>query len=168
MEFIRRENSFTPADVKSIAVRIAPQEGAIVDNRALPDICMQHLIAVMLLDKTITFKSAHDAARMKDPSVLEQRAKVSIVNDEELGKLMPHRQATVILTLNDGRSFSKHVDSVRGTVSNPMTSDEVKTKARDLMVPTLGNEKTAKLIDSIFAIEKLGDIRELRGLLQTQ
>ena len=168
MEIIRGQAAFTPADVKSIAVRIAPQEGAIVDNRALPDICMQHLLAVMLLDKTITFKSAHDIARMKDPAVLEQRAKVSIVNDEELGKLMPHRQATVILTLNDGRSFSKHVDSVRGTVSNPMTSDEVKAKARDLMVPTLGNEKTAKLIDSIFALEKLGDIRELRSLLQTQ
>ena len=167
MEFIRTQAAFTPADVKSIAIRIAPQEGAIVDNRALPDICMQHLIAVMLLDKIITFKTAHDAARMKDPLVLEQRAKVTIVNDEELGKLMPHRQATVILTLNDGRSFTKHVDSVRGTVSNPMTSDEVKTKARDLLTPTLGADKTAKLIDRIFALEKVADIHELRPLLQT-
>jgi hypothetical protein len=33
------------------------------------------LIAVMLLDKTVSFKAAHDIARMKDPAVLRERAK---------------------------------------------------------------------------------------------
>ncbi len=31
---------------------------------------MQHMIAVMLIDKTVTFQSAHDRARMQDPAVL--------------------------------------------------------------------------------------------------
>jgi hypothetical protein len=43
----------------------------------------------------------------------------------------------------------------------------VKNKARDLMAPVLGKEKTAKLIDRIFALESVTDIRELRPLLQT-
>jgi 2-methylcitrate dehydratase PrpD len=166
MEFLRKGNDFTPDQVKEIAVRIAPQEGAIVDNRALPDICMQHVLAVMLLDKTISFISAHDRERMKDPVVLRERAKVKIVPDEELGKLMPHRQATVIITLADGRTLSKHVDNVRGTEANPMTSDEVKTKAHDLMAPTLGEAKTKQLIDHIFSLEQVKNVRELRGLLQ--
>ena len=166
MEFLRKQRAFTPDDVKSIAVRIAPQEGAIVDNRALPDICMQHVLAVMLLDKTITFESAHDRERMKDPVVLKQRAKVTIVPDEELGKLMPHRQATVIVTLNDGTVLTKHVDDVRGTEANPMTSDEVKTKAHDLMVPTLGASRAQQFVERIFALENVTDVRELRPLLQ--
>jgi 2-methylcitrate dehydratase PrpD len=166
MEFLRKQHPFTSDQVTSIAVKIAPQEGAIVDNRALPDICMQHVLAVMLIDNTITFQSAHDRERMKDPAVLKERAKVTIVPDEELGKLMPHRQATVTIKLADGQTLTKHVDNVRGTEANPMTSDEVKTKARELIAPTLGASKAQQFIDRIFALEKVKDIRELRGLLQ--
>lgn len=166
MEFLRKEHPFTPEQVKSIAVRIAPQEGAIVDNRASPDISMQHVLALMLLDKTITFESAHDRERMKNAAVLKEHAKVSIVPDEELGKLMPHRQATVIITLTDGQTLTKHVDNVRGTEANPMTSDEVKTKAHDLIAPTLGASKATQFVERIFALENVKDVRELRGLLQ--
>ena len=36
------------------------------DNRNMPDICMQHMCAVMLLDGIVTFESAHDEKRMRD------------------------------------------------------------------------------------------------------
>jgi 2-methylcitrate dehydratase PrpD len=167
LQIIRKQHPFSPGQVKDIAVRIAPQEGAIVDNRVLPDICLQHLMALLLVDGTITFKSSHDKARMQDPVILRERAKVRLVPDEELGKLMPHRQATVEVTLTDGKFYREHVDSVRGTVSNPMTDDEVKDKARDLMTPTLGKSAASQLIDRIFDLESVNDVRELRGLLQT-
>jgi len=121
----------------------------------------------MVVDGTVSFKSSHDIALMQDPAILRERAKVKLVPDEELGKLMPHRQSIVEITLTDGNTYSKHVDSVRGTEANHMTTDEVKNKARDLMAPVLGKEKTAKLIDRIFALESVTDIRELRPLLQT-
>jgi len=44
----------------------------------MPDICLQHLIAVMLLDGTVTFASSHDEARMKDRKVLELRKRSSL------------------------------------------------------------------------------------------
>jgi hypothetical protein len=47
-----------------------------------------------------------------------------------------------------------------------MSHDEIVAKARDLITPVLGAEKCTKLIDSIFALEQLKDIRQLRGLLQ--
>ena len=166
LEILRKKHPFTADQVKEVGVRLAPQEGAIVDNREIPDISLQHIIAMMLLDKTISFRSAHDKARMQDPAVLRERAKVKLVPDEELGRLMPRRQSIVEVTLNDGTKLVEHVDSVRGTAANPMTNDEVRTKARDLMSPVLGQASTAKLIDRIFALEKVADIRELRLLLQ--
>ena len=166
LQDLRKQYSFTPDQVRTIAVRLAPQEGAIVDNRQLPDICLQHIMALMLVDGTITFRSAHDRARMQDPAILRQRAKIVLVPDQELGRLMPRRQAIVEVTLTDGKSFSKRVDSVRGTVANPMTDDEVKAKARDLMTPSLGGAQTATLIERIYALENVKDIRELRPLLQ--
>ena len=36
------------------------------------------MIAVMLVDNTVSFKSAHDVARMKDPTILKERAKVAL------------------------------------------------------------------------------------------
>ena len=120
----------------------------------------------MLLDNTVTFQTAHDNARMKDPAILRERAKVKLAPDEELGRLMPRRQSIVEVTLTNGSTFREHVDSVRGTVANPMTSDEVKAKARELILPALGESSTSRLIDQVFTLEKIKDIRELRASLQ--
>jgi 2-methylcitrate dehydratase PrpD len=103
---------------------------------------------------------------MRDPVILRERAKVQLVPDEELGRLMPRRQSIVEVTLTDNTKLRDHVDSVRGTAANPMTSDEIRTKARDLMVPVLGQPSASKLIDRIFSLENVKDIRELRPLLQ--
>jgi 2-methylcitrate dehydratase PrpD len=120
---IKRER-FDASQVKQVVVRVATDEAAIVNNREISDINLQHLIAVMLLDKTVSFKAAHDVARMKDPAVLRERAKVQLVPDDELEKLMPQRTAIVEVTLTDGRTSRERVGTVRGTAANPMTKDE--------------------------------------------
>jgi 2-methylcitrate dehydratase PrpD len=166
VENMQKRHQLAAGQVKEVSVRLAPQEASIVDNREIPDICLQHIIAVMLIDKTVSFRSAHGKRRMQDPEVLRQRAKVRLLPDEELGRLMPRRQSIVDITLVDGTTLHEHVDSVRGTAFNPMTSDEVRAKARDLMTPVLGQASTSKLIEQIFGLEKVTDIRELRPLLQ--
>jgi len=152
--------------VKQVTARVAADEATIVDNREIPDICLQHLIAVMLVDKTVSFKSAHELARMKDPAVLRERAKVKLVHDVELEKLMPRREAVVEVTLADGKMLSERVGAVRGTAENPMTREDIIAKARDLITPVLGAATCQKLIDKIFAIESVKNVTELRPLLQ--
>jgi len=166
LQSMQAKNSFTTDQVKEITVRLATDEAAIVNNREIPGICLQHMMAAMLLDKTITFRSAHDVARMRDPKVLEQRAKIHLVPDEELQKLMPLRVAVVELTLKDGKQFNQRVDNVRGTPENPMTREEVVAKAQDLIAPVLGANTAKKLHDSVMNLERAGNIRELRPLLQ--
>src|SRR2546430_8219438 len=77
--------SFTADDVQKVVVRIASDEANTVSNRDMPDICLEYMVAVMLLDKTASFRSANDKARMKDPAVLRQRAKVEIVAEPRIG-----------------------------------------------------------------------------------
>ncbi|HXD51289.1 MAG TPA: hypothetical protein VN689_05320, partial [Burkholderiales bacterium] len=160
------KNKFGPDQVQKLAVRVATDEAGIVDNREIPDISIQHLMAVMLIDKTVSFKTAHDEARMKDPAVLKQRAKVQLVRDDALEKLMPKRVAVVEVTLADGKVLSERVETVRGTAGNPMTRAEMIAKARDLCVPVLGADKFQKLSDKIFALETVKNVAELRPLLQ--
>lgn len=163
---IMKKRPVNVSDIKTVVVREAGTEARVVDNREMPDICLQHMVAVMLIDKTASFKAAHDKARMKDPAVLAVRAKVQLVPDAELEKMEPARQAIVEITLNDGTVRSERVNDVRGTVDNPMTREEVAQKARDLVEPVLGKASCTALIDKIFALENVKDIRELRGVLQ--
>ena len=166
LEILLKQHSFEPNQVKQVTVRIATREATIVDNRSLPDICLQHLVAVMLVDKTVTFRSAHDAARMKDPAILRERAKVTLVGDEDLEKRLPAREATVEILLKDGTHFREHVDAVRGTAENPMDLQEVIAKSQDLIGPVLGAVQGKKLIDKVLSLEQVKDIHELRQLLQ--
>jgi 2-methylcitrate dehydratase PrpD len=163
---LQKRNAFAADDVKQVLVRVATNEAAIVNNREIPDISLQHLVAVMLIDKTVSFKSAHDGARMKDSAVLRQRAKVQLIPDEELEKRMPQREAIVDVVLNNGMRLTEHVSAVRGTFSNPMPREEIVAKARDLINPVLGAATTTKLIDTVVALESVKNIRDLRPLLQ--
>ncbi len=163
---ILKKHPVNPDEVKSVVVRLANSEAKVVNNREMPDICLQHMVSVMLLDKTASFRAAHDKARMTDPAVLRVRAKVQLIPSEELEKLEPARQAIVEITMNDGTVFSDHVTDVRGTVDNPMTREEVVQKCRDLVEPVLGKASCTTLIDKILGLEKVKDIRELRSVLQ--
>ena len=166
LQNIQQKRRFGADDVKSVVVRLAPSVGAVVDNRDIPDICLQHMVAVMLIDGTASFHAAHDKARMQDALVLRQRSKVRYVPDAELTRLLPARVAVVEVTLNDGAHLTDRVEAVRGTVRNPMPRAEVVDKARDLMAPLLGSDRTHTLIETLLALESVKDVRSLRTLLQ--
>ncbi len=163
---LRARRPFDAEDVEKAVVRLAPTVGAVVNNREIPDISLQHMVAIMLIDKTASFAAAHDTARMKDASVLRQRAKVEYVPDPDLAKMLPVRVAVVEITLKDGTRLSERVEAVRGTIRNPMTQEEIVEKARDLMAPVLGRAQTMRLIDAVLALDAARDLRPFRALLQ--
>jgi 2-methylcitrate dehydratase PrpD len=163
---LRKRRPFEAKDVEQVVIRSATSQAERVDNREMPDINLQYLVAVMLLDKNVSFAAAHDKSRMQQPAVLEQRAKVRLVSDDELERLLPTRVGIVDLTLKDGTRLSERVDNARGTPENPMTREEIVTKARDLITPVLGAAKCSKLIAQVLDLERLKNVRELRPLLQ--
>ena len=163
---LRKERRFAAADVQTLTVRLAKDEAAIVDNREIPDICLQHVLAMMLLDGTVSFTSAHDTERLKDPATLRERGKVQLIPDEGLEQLMPLRVAIVDIVLTDGTHLSQRVDNVRGTPENPMTRAEVAAKATDLIAPVLGGMQGARLVNAILRLEDVPDVQRLRPSLQ--
>jgi 2-methylcitrate dehydratase PrpD len=164
LELMLQRRPFKADDVSKVAVRLGTREASVVNNRDIPDICLQHMVAIMLIDGTVSFNEAHDVARMRDASVLRQRAKVELIPDAELDKKV--REAIVTIALADGSELSEHVRAVRGTADNPMPRAEVVAKCRDLMTPVLGARNCAQLIDQVLTLESAGNIRELRPLLQ--
>jgi 2-methylcitrate dehydratase PrpD len=164
LELMAKRKAFDPVAVRKVVVRLGTREASVVDNREIPDICLQHMVAIMLVDRTVSFTAAHDVARMREASVLAQRAKVELVPDAELDRRV--REAKVTVVLADGSELNEHVRAVRGTADNPMPRAEVVGKCRDLMAPVLGAAQCDALIEAVLVIERLKDVRDLRPLLQ--
>lgn len=161
-----REHKIKADDVEKLVVRVSHQGANTVNNRHMPDICMQHMCAVMLLDGFVTFVSSHDEKRMRDRKTLDMRSRIELYGDDELTRVMPSRQGIVELKMKDGRELKLHVKAVRGTSDNPMKRSEVDEKSFDLLAPILGKARARKLCDAVWNMEKVADVRKLRPLLQ--
>jgi 2-methylcitrate dehydratase PrpD len=166
LELIQKKHPFNLEQLDKVFVRLEPATAKVVNNRDIPDICLQYMMAVMLLDKTASFKAAHDTDRMQDPQIMAQRAKVDLISDQSLKEFMPVRVAIVEVLLKNGSRFSERVQAVRGTPRNPMSQQEITNKARDLIEPVLGKSTSEELIEKVLHIEAVHHMDELSRLLQ--
>jgi 2-methylcitrate dehydratase PrpD len=169
IEALLKKQPIDPNQIQEMVVRYQP--GSITDNSGASDINVQHALSVMLIDKTLTFRSIHDKARMQDPAVLRLKQKIRL----EPG---PGRRGggggggapqppLIQIVLADGTRLSQDgTGPVLGTAGNPMSREQLIAKARDLVTPVIGAAQTTRLIDRVMALETVKDVKELRPLLQ--
>lgn len=161
-----REHDLTVDEVARVTARLPVGGAETVDDRHMPDINLQHCLAVTLIDRDLTFVATQDYERMHDENVLNVKRRITLVGDPELDGTDPPRQGIIELETTDGRSLRHRTHAVRGTADNPMSADEVAKKARDLLDPVLGSDRSAELISSILGAESIGDVTALRPLFR--
>ena len=160
-----REHGLNTSNVESIVVRL-PEDGArVVNDRSMPDICCQHIIALALVDGGVSFEDSHSYERMADPKVRAVRDRVELIADRVLMDRAAPRSGRVEVKLRDGRTVSHFTRHAPGTKENPMDTESVNKKARLLLTPVLGEERTEQVIQRVNAIEGLDDVRALRPFL---
>jgi 2-methylcitrate dehydratase PrpD len=164
MDNIIRHHAVKAGDVERVRVQVQDSESDIVNDRDMPDICMQHLIAVMLLDGKVTFASSHDVRRMKDRKVLEMRKRIEYVGSAELTRA-GGRQAIVDVWARDGRELRHHTPVVAGAWERPLSREEVHDKCYDLIAGVTGDRRARTLLDRVWMLDKVADVSELRPLL---
>jgi len=152
-------------EIRSVKIHMPDDRLHIVNNREMPDVCLQHLVAVGLIDRGLNFKNCHDEARMKNPRVLELRKKITAVPSAELSIAKPARQAILEITGTDGKLLRHHTKAVKGIPDNPMNQGEITEKCLDLMAPVLGMEQSVRLVDAVWSIDTMGSAREMRPLI---
>ena len=163
-----REHSLNENNVESIVVRL-PEDGArIVNNRAMPDVNCQHIIAVALVDGNVSFEDSHSYERMSDPRVGVVKERVQLIADPELIDPRAPRSGRVEVKLRDGRTVSHFTRHAPGTKENPLDTQRVNEKARLLMAPVLGVAQTDEVIRRVNSLEALNDVRALRPFLATE
>ena len=157
------EHGIEASDVERIDVHTSPNSIQTVDDRNMPDVNMQYILSVLLLDGVLTFKAAHDYDRMQNPDVLAMKRRLTLHKDPTVGRGV---MARVDVTMKDGRLLSNQPIAIKGTAENPMTDEEVEWKAADLMAPVLGEGTANRIIATVRDLEALKDVRELTRLLR--
>jgi 2-methylcitrate dehydratase PrpD len=162
---LRRKYGLRPEDVERIVVRLPEDAPGIVSNSPMPNVNCQYLIATALVDGAVSFANSHSREHMTDPQIRALMDRVQVVGDPKLTDPVAPRSGLVEVTLRNGRAVSHFTRFPPGTKENPISTEALNAKARDLMTPVLGAQRTGTLIERLNALEKVDNIREIVPLL---
>jgi 2-methylcitrate dehydratase PrpD len=162
------EHGLTAEAVEKLVIELPDDRCSLVDDRSMPNINVQHLVALTLVDGGMTFESSHDHTRMADERIRALRAKIVLIPNPELTTALPPRQVIIRVTIHGGRELVHRTRAVKGTPANPMNRAEVVEKALDLLLPTLGSQRSKALVDAVLSLETVDVVGPvLRPLLQS-
>lgn len=173
LQALLKKRPVDPEQVREIVIRYS-EPGSITDNGGSPDINVQHAVALMLVDRTLTFKTIHDYSRMRDPEIVRLRSVTKLIPrpfDASAGAVGGAEDRELLrITLADGTRITQEsvARDVRGAVVNPYNREWIVNKAKSLMTPVLGEERSAQLISRVLRLEEMKSILELRPLLQAK
>jgi 2-methylcitrate dehydratase PrpD len=159
-------NDLSPDKIAHLEIQLPTRSARTVDEAPMPDVNVQHLLAMLLIDRELGFASIHDHSRMLDSAILDLKRRFILVPSEELMQARPRRQAIVSVTLEDGRVLTHRAVAVRGSADNPMSRAEIEAKARDLVVPVLGSRRAGRLIEALRGLQEVDHMAALRPLWQ--
>jgi 2-methylcitrate dehydratase PrpD len=151
-------------EITGIEVALPAESAVVVDNRMMPNVNVQYLVAATLIDGGFSMRMSNDAARLSDPVVQGLMARISLSPE---GAFAHQRAARVTVATAGGETISQTVRDVRGTAANPMSFDEVRMKAEDLLGSVLGAEQARAACDLVTRLEEVDDLRQLVALLVT-
>jgi 2-methylcitrate dehydratase PrpD len=164
---LRKQHGLRPDDVERIVVRLPEDAPGIVSKSPMPDVNCQYLIATALVDGGVSFANSHSREHMADPQIRAVIERVQVVGDPKLNDPAAPRSGLVEVTLRDGKTVSHFTRFPPGTKENPVDTERMNAKARDLMTPVLGAKKTEAAIEQVNGLENLANVRDLVRSLTT-
>jgi 2-methylcitrate dehydratase PrpD len=128
---------------------------------------MEFCMAILLLERKGGLEQFTDAV-VNRPDVQAMIAKVNFAMHPEAEAAGFDKMTTIIeIELTDGRIIKGRADFGKGSPANPMTDEELSEKFRQCAAwGGLNAEQSRAVLDIVWNIEKLGDVRDLAKLLR--
>ena len=156
------EHNLRADDVERMIVRLPEHRAETVNNREMADVNLQYILALALVHGKVSFAMAHADKTAGDASIAALKPRIELVADPELLESVSPRQVRLEVLTRGGKRLAKHLLTYRGTPENPLSTQDVEDKARDLVSSVIGNRKTEQLIQCIRDLDHVGNMRELR------
>ena len=105
--------------------------------------------------------------RLQDPQTLDLSHRVDIVTDPEMDlRRYDYPAAKVSISLKDGRIITEDVIAHHGDTQNPASREELVGKFNFLVEDVLGEDGSARVVETVSHLDALGNVRELTRLLR--
>ncbi len=122
---------------------------------------IDYVLAAMLLDGRVDLDSFTDEY-CNAPRMRASLEKVRVnAHAEWPDDAASRRRSPVTITMNDGGTFTKTVDKVRGSPGNPMTRDELVDKYRGCASRVLKGERLERSIAALENLERVPAAKDL-------
>ena len=165
-----REHDIKPEDVAEVRIttskRCAEHTGDPVKkypkNKETADHSSYYLTAIAIIDRQIG-PDQFTPEKYNNSRVRELIDKVILKGDPSLDKVRPAGISEI--TTKKGEKYSLRVDYPRGHAHNPMTDEEVVDKFTSMASRYMSDECVKQVIDTVFELDKLGDIGKLNRLM---
>lgn len=137
--------------VAAAAVKLGDHPNPQTDIAA--KVSLQHWVAAALMTGTAGLGQGGQAM-VDHPDIKRIRAKISLDVDPKLNI----EQAKLQITLRDGRVFDLSVQACTGSLTRPMSDDNLGVKFLALAEPALGAETSSALLDALWDLTKADDV----------
>ncbi len=156
------EHGFGANDVEKVVANMPDKELEIVNNRPMPDISVQHLLAVMSAGPQADVQVGLPiSTAWEGPGSPEDARACMRVGDPALTDVQRRWRCVMEVHLKDGRVLQMARPwRLGGSFENPLTPREENEKAMDLLAPVLGGKTRLALLDT------LAEYREGEGCAQ--
>lgn len=164
---LMQKHRLASADIASIDVDCPPHIAKLVGGKRIANV----LDAQMSMAYTLAVTALTGRAGLAEftPPRMDQPEVQRLINATQLHPVLPatHLHGPVVkVRCTDGRLLQEQVLFAKGHPENPVSDEEIRTKARDLMAPILGSEQSASIERAIDHIEEIQDFRTFAALLQ--
>ena len=161
---IHREHHPDPGLIKAVELEVAPIVFELCMKKDLRvglegKFSIYHAAAIGLARGRASLDEFTDAA-VADPDLKRireltvPRANPKVADDASI----------VVVTMQDGTRFTKHVEHAVGNLERPTTDAQIEEKFRDLAQRVIAPACANQIIDKCWSFDQLADVREIIGL----
>ena len=167
------EHDIKPAEVRKVAVGVNRQNvNALIHNRPTNELqakfSMQFCMAILLLRRKAGLAEFTDeVVNRRDVKAMIEKIDYGVHPAAEAAGY--EKMTTIIdIELADGRKIGGSADFGKGSPANPMSDSELAAKFHECAAwGRLPRASAEKIVDLVFGLEKVKNIRQLTKLLQT-
>jgi len=166
---LREESGFDPKQITKVDIRF-PRFDYV--NRPHPKtgldgkFSVQYATAIALLDGEISVDSFDDKRRFASDAI-DLLARTHLEFDDAIPKDFDRMHCVVTVTMNDGRVLEKKIEKLTGWVGYPLSAKQRMQKFNACARRVLADDKAARVVELVNALESLSDAREIMDIVRT-
>jgi 2-methylcitrate dehydratase PrpD len=172
LEIVQREPNLKPEDVERILIRTTR---GVAFNKAFATFpphdfweaqnSLPYILASAFVDRNFGLEQLGED-RLHDQRILTLASKVKLEHSEEADQQPPEsKTAFVDVSHRDGKVRSTRVDYPRGEPENPLTTQQLHAKFREVAKFGLTEQGMANVIKTVSSMEQLANVRSLTAQL---